>query len=132
MTAGCRGCISVNRGGQAVNHSEACRNGIGEELVKKGDARVMREKERWEEELTGALKEEERNVVKERSEEEERAREERLFGDIVMELSKPVERWNSEAEVMKKKIEEENLFWGDLDELRHGGHVVGKKYWDDL
>ena len=25
MTAGCRGCIAVNRGGQPVNHSEACR-----------------------------------------------------------------------------------------------------------
>jgi hypothetical protein len=81
MTAGCKGCIAVNRGGQAVNHSEACRNRISEELVKKGDVRVMREKERWEEELTGALKEEEKKVVKERSEEEERLREERLFGE---------------------------------------------------
>ena len=51
MTAGCKGCIAVNRGGQAVNHAEACRNRISEELVKKGDVRVMREKERWEEEF---------------------------------------------------------------------------------
>ena len=26
--------------------------------------------------------------------------------DIVMELSRPVKRWNSEVEVMRKKIEE--------------------------
>ena len=36
MTAGCRGCIAANRGGQAVNHSEACRSRIGDELGKRG------------------------------------------------------------------------------------------------
>ncbi len=30
MTAGCRGCVAVNRGGQAVNHSEICRSRIKE------------------------------------------------------------------------------------------------------
>jgi hypothetical protein len=33
---------------------------------------------------------------------------------------------------MKKKIEEDNLFWGDMNGLRQEGHDVGKKYWDDL
>jgi hypothetical protein len=147
MTAGCKGCIAVNRGGQAVNHSEICRNRIGDELVKRGDARVTREKEKWEEELTGALEEEEKEINKERSEEEEMMIEERLFGeereseerdvndeekDIVMELSKSVRRWDSEIEVMIEKLKEENLFWGDLNEVRQNSHVIGKKYWDDL
>ena len=130
-----------------MNHSEACRNRIGEELIKKGDVRVMREKERWEEGLTGAIKEEERKMVIERSEEEERIEEERLFGDeeeieeqevndeeedIVMELSKSVKKWNGGEETMKKKMEEENMCWGDLNGIRQEGHVMGKRYWDDL
>ncbi len=69
----------------------------------------MREKERWEEVLTGASKEEEKKIVIERSEEEERIEEERLFGDgkeieeqevndeeegIVMELSRSLKKWH--------------------------------------
>jgi hypothetical protein len=34
MTPGCKGCVAVNRGGQAVNHSESCRARITEELEK--------------------------------------------------------------------------------------------------
>ena len=59
MTAGCRGCIAVNRGGQAVHHSGTCRERIVEELVKKGDSRVdRREKERREDESAEALRDE--------------------------------------------------------------------------
>ncbi len=81
MTAGCRGCAAVNRGGQAVNHSEDCRKRIKEELVKKGDSRVSREREKWEEELTEALEEEDKKLVKMKSKEEEDAEEQKLFGD---------------------------------------------------
>ena len=45
MTPGCKGCISVNRGSQAVNHSESCRTRITEELDKEDDERVKTPKE---------------------------------------------------------------------------------------
>ena len=141
MTAGCRGCIAVNRGGQAVNHSEMCRSRVSGELVKKGDKRVSREKERWEEELTEALQDEDINLNKEEEEEEEERMEEEEEReeksdeeerDIVMELSRPVKKWNRGVEQMENKMREENLFWGDLDEVRQESHVIGRKYWDDL
>ena len=65
MTPGCRGCIALNRGGQAVNHSETCRERTVKELGDQGDDRIIKDKERREEELTEALM----------------AEEERLFGD---------------------------------------------------
>ncbi len=34
--------------------------------------------------------------------------------------------------MMKKKMMEESMCWGDLDEMRQEGHAIGKRYWDDL
>ena len=109
MTPGCRGCIAVNRGSQAVNHLEDCRKRVIEELEKVGDERVIRQKERWEEGLTEALQEEEGTLMREPSKEEEDQMEEELYGnheeeemreevvnneenDVVMWLSMPAKK----------------------------------------
>ena len=69
MTAGCRGGISANRGGTAVNHSEECRRRIEEALNLKGDKRVEKYNQRLVD-ITEEIKPEE-SAATEKQEDEE-------------------------------------------------------------
>ena len=51
---------------------------------------------------------------------------------MIMRLSKPVKRWGDDMESMEKKMGQEHICWGDLNAIRHEGHVIGKQYWGDL
>ena len=55
MTPGCKGCIALNRGAQAVNHSETCRTRMRTALEDHGDERVIKASDRVEDDLTEEL-----------------------------------------------------------------------------
>ena len=69
MTAGWRGCISANRGGTAVNHSEECRKRMEEALSKKGDKRMEKCNQRLVE-IMGENKPAESEAVEKQDDEE--------------------------------------------------------------
>ena len=71
MTPGCRGCIALNRVGQAVNHSDTCRERVNKELEAEGDERVTRAKDRREDEQTEALMAEEERLFGEEADKDE-------------------------------------------------------------
>ena len=53
MYPGCPGCEAVNRGATAVNHSEACRKRMEEDMHQREDPRYERAMERMAEGVEG-------------------------------------------------------------------------------